>query len=458
MLYALVVLVAVSTYIYYIVGLKVANAYATKIGGVKKLNTLPKDFGYLAASSFIACFIALALLWFLVLQQHYINLVIVSKFPQHLLTEFAGNKAFLISQISNASALQNADSQIVAASHIYKQSISDLKLFSIILILVVSAVSAAVVCYRMPLMRSVRHNLEKFIKALLICCSVVAIFTTIGIVLSVLFEAIKFFKLVSIFDFLFGTKWSPQTALRSDQVASAGSFGSLSLFIGTLQISLLAMLIAVPIGLFSAIYLAEYASKQAVKIIKPILEILAGIPTVVYGFFAALTLGPSIRNLATSLGISSSSESMLATGIIMGIMIVPFISSLSHDIINAVPQSLRDGSFAVGSTKSEMIKKVLIPAALPGIVSSILLAMSRAIGETMIVVMAAGLTANLTMNPFDSVTTVTVQIVSLLVGDQEFSSAKTLSAFALGLVLFIITLILNIIALRVVKRYREIYS
>jgi len=259
-------------------------------------------------------------------------------------------------------------------------------------------------------------------------------------------------------DFLFGLSWSPQTALRTDQVGGSGSFGAVPLFTGTLLISAIALVVGAPLGLFSAIYLAEYASPRQRAVAKPVLEILAGIPTVVYGFFAALSVAPLVRRLGTSLGLGVSSESALAAGVVMGIMLIPFVSSLSDDVIAAVPQSLRDGSYAVGATRSETIRNVVLPAALPGIVGALLLAVSRAIGETMIVVMAAGLSANLTANPFQAVTTVTVQIVSLLVGDQEFDSPKTLAAFALGLVLFLATLVLNVIALQVVRRFREQYE
>ncbi len=303
-----------------------------------------------------------------------------------------------------------------------------------------------------------RIKVEKVLRIILLLCSVVAIVTTIGIVLSVLFEALRFFESVSIFDFMFGTNWSPQTAIRSDQVGSSGSFGAIPLFVGTLLISAIAMLIAVPIGLMTAIYLSEYASRKFREIAKPILEILAGIPTVVYGFFAALTVAPFIREVGESVGLNVASESALAAGIVMGVMIIPFVSSLSDDVINAVPQAMRDGSLALGATKSETIKQVIIPAALPGIVGGVLLAASRAIGETMIVVMAAGLSAKLTLNPLESVTTVTVQIVTLLTGDQEFDSPKTLAAFALGLMLFVTTLMLNVIALHIVRKYREQYE
>ena len=264
--------------------------------------------------------------------------------------------------------------------------------------------------------------------------------------------------MVSPAEFLFGMEWSPQIAIRADQAGASGRFGMLPLFVGTLLISMIALIIAVPVGLMSAIYLAEYADKRLRGIIKPALEVLAGIPTVVYGFFAALTVAPFVRNMGEQIGLSVSSESALAAGLVMGIMIIPFVSSLSDDVINAVPQSLRDGSLGLGATKSETIRQVIFPAALPGIVGGILLAASRAIGETMIVVMAAGLAANLTLNPLDTVTTVTVQIVTLLVGDQEFDSPKTLAAFALGLLLFIVTLALNFIALHVVRKYREQYD
>ncbi len=303
-----------------------------------------------------------------------------------------------------------------------------------------------------------RNRVERIAMGLMIGCSTIAIFTTLGIVLSVLFESIRFFQLVSPIDFLFGLEWSPQTAIRADQVGSSGAFGAVPLFAGTLLISAIAMLVAVPVGLMSAIYLSEYATPHFRATAKPILEVLAGIPTVVYGFFAALTMAPLVREIGQSLGLEVASESALAAGLVMGIMIIPFVSSLSDDVINAVPQSMRDGSYALGATHSETIVKVLLPAALPGIVGSILLAVSRAIGETMIVVMAAGLAANLTGNPLEAVTTVTVQIVTLLTGDQEFDSAKTLAAFALGLVLFTITLTLNVIALHVVRKYREQYE
>jgi phosphate transport system permease protein len=305
-----------------------------------------------------------------------------------------------------------------------------------------------------------RTRVERIVMGILLAASLIAILTTLGIVASLLFESLRFFSMVSPIEFLFGLIWSPQTAIRADQVGSSGAFGAVPLFWGTIFIgAIIAMIVAIPLGLMSAIYLTQYAKPRTRRWMKPLLEILAGVPTVVYGYFAALTVAPAIRTFAASIGIpGASSESALAAGAVMGVMIIPFVSSMADDSIAAVPQSMRDGSLAMGATTSETIRRVLLPAALPGVVGGVLLAISRAIGETMIVVMAAGLAANLTANPFASVTTVTTQIVQLLTGDQEFDSPKTLAAFALGLVLFAVTLTLNIVALRVVKKYREAYE
>jgi len=304
-----------------------------------------------------------------------------------------------------------------------------------------------------------RTRVERMVMAMLLTASLIAILTTLGIFLSLLFESLRFFSQVSPIEFLFGTSWSPQTAIRPDQAGSSGAFGAVPLFWGTIFIgAIIAMIVAIPLGLMSAIYLTQYAKPRVRAWMKPLLEILAGVPTVVYGYFAALTVAPAIRDLGITLGFAASTESALAAGLVMGVMIIPFVSSMADDSIAAVPQAMRDGSLAMGATRSETIKKVLVPAALPGVVGGVLLAVSRAIGETMIVVMAAGLAANLTANPFSSVTTVTTQIVQLLTGDQEFDSPKTLAAFALGMVLFLVTLALNIVALRVVKKYREAYD
>lgn len=318
-----------------------------------------------------------------------------------------------------------------------------------------------------------RNRVEGWIAGLFIACSVTAILTTVGIVGSLAWESWRFFESVSPIDFLFGTEWNPQIAMRADQFASKGAFGAVPLFVGTFLIMFIAMLVAAPVGLFSAIYLSEYAGSWTRSVVKPLLELLAGVPTVVYGFFAALTVGPLFRSFFNGVGamlvggpldglgvyLSQVQNQMaLVAGAVMGIMLIPFVSSLSDDIINAVPQSLRDGSLAMGATRSETVKKVVLPAALPGIMAAMLLAVSRAVGETMIVTMAAGLQAKTTINPLDTVTTVTVQIVTLLTGDQEFDSPKTLSAFGLGLTLFAVTLTLNIIALRIVQKYREQYD
>lgn len=310
------------------------------------------------------------------------------------------------------------------------------------------------------LRRSNRRNQikEYGIQGVLMACSFVAIFTTIGIIASLAFEAYRFFGKIPLTDFLFGLEWSPQTALRTDQVGASGKFGVLPLLSGTLLISFIAMCVATPLGILSAVYLAEFARPKTRNIIKPMLELLAGIPTVVYGFFAALVVAPIIRSMGSGAGFQISSESALAAGLVMGIMLVPFISSLSDDVINAVPQALRDASYGMGATETETITKVVLPAATPGIIGSLLLAVSRAIGETMIVVMAAGLAANLTANPFEAVTTMTVQIVTLLTGDQEFDSSKTLAAFAIALFLLVLTLGLNIVALRIVDKYKQKYA
>ncbi len=303
-----------------------------------------------------------------------------------------------------------------------------------------------------------RNKVENAVKILLMLSSTVAILTTVGIVLSVLFESIKFFSVVSPLDFFFGTVWDPRFTAVGREGSEAAQFGLLPLLWGTLFITAIAMAIAMPIGLLSAIYLSEYASPRLRAVVKPLLEILAGIPTVVYGFFALITVGPFIRDIGVALGIGSDARSALAAGVCMGIMIIPFISSLSDDMLSAVPQSMRQGSYGLGATKSETIKRVLLRAALPGIVGSVLLAVSRAVGETMIVVMAAGGVARLTLNPFEAVTTITVTIKNQLTGDLEFTSPQTMVAFALGLTLFVITLALNVLALQVVRKYREQYE
>ena len=430
-------------------------------GDARALHSRPVYHGtYLALWCAVPAAVAAAL-W-LAFQPLILESVIVSALPADLRGLPPDRLALLVSDITSL-----ADGNIVgrepdpaaeaAARHLNElRAIGNGALLALVCALGIGA-GAFALRNMTPQLRA-RNHVETAIKAFLIACSMIAIVTTVGIVLSLIFESIRFFGKVPVTEFLFGTEWSPQTALRKDQVGASGAFGAIPLFAGTLLITGIAMLIAVPIGLFSAIYLADYASRRMRGFVKPILEILAGIPTVVYGFFAALTVAPLLRGTGSDLGLDIASESALAAGFVMGIMIIPFISSLSDDVINAVPRSLRDGSYALGATQSETIKRVILPAALPGIFAAFLLAVSRAIGETMIVVMAAGLAANLTANPFEAVTTVTVQIVTLLIGDQEFDSAKTLAAFALGLVLFCATLTMNVIALMVVRKYREQYD
>jgi phosphate transport system permease protein len=372
------------------------------------------------------------------------------------------NVAFQYLEIRNIAAgvlpdTHASEAVLIAVERYKSLSSTASKLFAALFLVV--GVSVFVYSYRrISAQFPAREQVEKFVRFFLLASSTVAILTTLSIVMALVVEALLFFKHVPLLDFLFGIKWSPQVAIRADQVGSSGAFGAIPLFAGTLLIALIAMLVAVPIGLFSAIYLSEYARPSVRHIAKPMLEILAGIPTVVYGFFAALTVAPMVVKASAAIGLSASSESALAAGLVMGVMIIPFISSLSDDVISAIPTSLRLGSLAMGATRSETIRKVILPAALPGIMGAILLAVSRAIGETMIVVMAAGLAANLTANPLESVTTVTAQIVTILVGDQEFDSPKTLAAFALGLTLFCVTLVLNFIALKIVRTYEERYD
>lgn len=456
---SLLILVLLLSGIGFFLGRARSRQFANDLGGVKHLHSLPSYYG-----SMVAYWSAIPGLLVIVLWLGFEDLIVrqltLLSLPESAMPTTATEVELLLAQISNvASGMLNSADPLVLNAAEYMQRVEGIGrtwMTGMTVVLVILGLGLAVRRIRPEL--AARNESEFTFRAVLMACSLIAILTTLGIVLSVLFESLRFFSQVSLWEFITGTHWSPQTAIRADQVGASGSFGAVPLFVGTLQISLVAMCVAVPVGLMSAIYLAEYASPRLRGIAKPLLEVLAGIPTVVYGFFAALTVGPFIRDWGEQLGFATSSESALAAGLVMGIMIIPFVSSLSDDVINAVPQSLRDGSFGLGATQSETIRRVIIPAALPGIVGGILLAVSRAIGETMIVVMAAGLAANLTANPLESVTTVTVQIVTLLVGDQEFDSAKTLAAFALGLVLFIVTLILNIIALWVVNRYREQYE
>lgn len=430
-------------------------------GSAQQLHSLPKYYGYFASMWCVLPGVVLLLIW-AAISDSVITSRVVDSLPAALRTQSESRLSLTLNDIRNLAAGQMVDESRQAEFAVAADLYNDLRAASQTLlsglIISVSFVGFAVAWTRLRPQFRARNHVELAIKVALIAASMVAILTTLGILLSVTFEAIRFFRQVPFDDFLFGLTWSPQMAIRTDQVGSSGAFGAMPLFAGTFLISGIALFVAVPIGLMIAIYLSEYARPALRRIVKPVLEVLAGIPTVVYGYFAALTVAPVIRDLGASMGLEVASESALGVGLVMGIMIIPFVSSLSDDVINAVPSAMRDGSYALGATKSETIKRVILRAALPGIVGGVLLAASRAIGETMIVVMAAGLSANLTANPLESVTTVTVQIVTLLIGDQEFDSPKTLAAFALGLVLFVVTLILNIIALQVVRRYREQYD
>lgn len=438
-----------------------SRAVAAPLGGVRHLKALPTHYAARAALwSAIPGLIVLAL-W-AGFEGKVIQGIVMASLPQEMWPDSPGRASLLLSQISNvASGSLDPDlapEPIAKAATLLETLREQSSLFMTVMVILITILGAAFAWFRVAPHINARTSVETTLRRIFFVCAALAVLTTLGIVFSVILETVRFFGRVPITEFLFGTTWSPQTALRADQVGADGAFGVIPLFTGTLLISAIALLVAVPTGLLSAIYLSEYAGKKVRSTIKPLLELLAGIPTVVYGFFAALTVAPFIRDLAESIGLEASSQSALAAGLVMGIMIIPFVSSLSDDVINAVPQSLRDGSLALGATQSETMKKVIFPAALPGIMGGILLAASRAIGETMIVVMAAGLAANLTANPLDSVTTVTVQIATLLVGDQEFDSAKTLSAFALGMLLFIVTLALNVVALKIVRKYREQYE
>lgn len=455
----LVIVLLILTSIAYTLGKrKVVRASGTQY---RNIHSLPSYYGAFTALWCVIPAILILGCW-IAFENSIITNLVKNSLPESYkqLSEGELNLAIndIVNRVSGNVVSKELDSELLALVKRYEnlQQVSNAAMW--VIVLSVATLGAFLAWRKIAPNFWARNRVESIIKVFLITSSTIAIVTTLGIVLSVLFESIRFFNQVGFFEFVFGLEWSPQTAIREDQVGSSGAFGAVPLFAGTLLISFIAMLVAGPIGLMSAIYLSEYANSKVRAVAKPLLEILAGIPTVVYGFFAALVVAPMLRNAGVSLGLDVSSESALAAGLVMGIMIIPFVSSLSDDVINAVPQAMRDGSLGLGATHSETVKRVVIPAALPGIVGGFLLAISRAIGETMIVVMAAGLSANLTANPLESVTTITVQIVTLLVGDQEFDSAKTLAAFALGLFLFVVTLVLNVIALHVVRKYREQYE
>ena len=368
------------------------------------------------------------------------------------------------SMLSQAQAVASGQAQGVFSAQAqalvepYREALLQFHTIGLVVTLLIALVCGILALLRLKPDFTARTRVERTVMNLLMLASMVAILTTVGIIGSLVFETVRFFGMVSPIDFLFGTHWAPDP--MSSGLPDGTKFGAIPLFWGTIYIgAIIAMIVAIPLGLMSAIYLTQYSSTTVRSVMKPLLEILAGVPTVVYGYFAALTVAPAVRDAAQAVGIASAStESAMAAGLVMGVMIIPFVSSMADDSIAAVPSAMRDGSLAMGATRSETIRKVLIPAALPGIVAGVMLAISRAIGETMIVVMAAGAAANLTANPFQSMTTVTFQIVAMLTGEGSFDHPATLSAFALGMVLFLVTLALNFIALRVVKRYREAYE
>jgi len=452
-------LVLVLTVTAYVVGRASGTRFWAQHGS--DMHSLPGYHGaFVAAWVGVPAFF-LVLIW-IFLQGSVIDSLLISSLPQGLVEGASQSEIdLLVSQAKNlagGNVFGEPSPEVRAAAERYAnwQQIAGWAMFAAALALMVAAMFFA--RSRLGHRYRARNNFELILSGLMIGCSVVAIATTLGIVLSLLFESYRFFSQVPLMEFLFGLSWEPQIALREDQVAGAGAFGAVPVFAGTLLVAFIAMIVATPIGIFTAIYLGEFASEPVRAVIKPVMEILAGVPTVVYGFFAVLTVAPAMRAAGAAIGIPVSPNSALAAGAVMGIMIIPFISSLSDDALNAVPRAMRDGSLALGATPGETMIKVLLPAALPGIVGGVLLGVSRAIGETMIVLMAAGLIAKLTANPLDSVTTVTVQIVTLLIGDTEFDSPKTLAAFALGLVLFIATLGLNVLALNIVRKYREQYD
>jgi phosphate transport system permease protein len=434
------------------------RAFGLAAGHPASLHSLPGYYGWwVALWCGLPAFAVLAL-W-LMFEPGLVRTMVVADLPETLRALSPEQMDVVVNEIRNAAAGHaTAKPELAAAAEHYLR-LKQTAFAAAVAVTVALALAGGAFAWRRirPELRA-RPRVERTITVFLVASSTVAIFTTVGIVLSLLFEAMRFFHMVDLVDFLFGLNWSPQMATRSDQVGSSGAFGMVPLFTGTLLISAISMLVALPLGLFSAVYMSEYANPRVRAVAKPALEILAGIPTVVFGFFAVVTVAPFIRAVGGVFGLNVAAESALAAGLVMGITLIPLISSLSDDVITAVPQSLREGAFGLGATRSETIIQVVLPAALPGIVGGVLLAVSRAIGETMIVVMAAGLSAKLTANPLEAVTTVTVQIVTLLVGDTEFDSPKTLAAFALGLMLFAITLGLNVVALHIVQKYREKYD
>ncbi|TDE38267.1 phosphate ABC transporter permease subunit PstC [Antarcticimicrobium sediminis] len=426
-----------------------------------RLHSMISYHGMFAALLVLVPVLTIILLW-LAFEGPIIDRVVMSGLPDGLLDGQGDGALQLvlaeIKSISRGQIFGTPEDWKIAAADSYSALRTQSDWW---MVAVVAGVSLAIIGFarsRVTAEFRARQGVERIVSGLMIFCSTVAVFTTIGIIVSLSYETVRFLDRVPLSEFLFGTNWEPQIPLREDQIAAEGAFGWLPVILGTMVITVVALFVAIPVGLLSAIYLNEFAPRKLRAVIKPVLEILAGVPTVVYGFFAVLVVAPAIRDLGQSIGIDVAPNTALAAGGVMGIMLVPFISSFADDALSAVPSSLRDAALGLGSTRAEMMTTVLFPAAIPGIVGGVLLAVSRAIGETMIVVMAAGLIAKMTINPLDSVTTVTVQIVTLLIGDTSFDNPKTLAAFALGMMLFLVTLMINVFALRIVRKYREAYD
>ncbi len=434
-----------------------ARRQAVALGGIDRLSALPGHYAICAA---LWCLLpALAVYAMASLSHERLLLWHLAEDLRRLVHLGNGDPRWILQLLQTVAAGGHHDDALVLeAAQRYAAHGARLDSWSTALAIAIAIASGAIAWLKVAPVVRARHQLERFAYGCLLASTTVAVLATVGIVLSVLFESLRFFAAVSPLDFLFGLQWSPQLAMRDDQQGSSGAFGVVPLFLGTLVVSAVAMTVALPAGLLGAIHMSEYASPRARNTLKPLIEVLVGIPTVVYGFIAALSVAPLVKELGGALGLAVASENALAAGLVMGIMIMPFVLSLSDDVIRAVPNALREGALALGATRAEMITQVVLPAALPGIIGGGLLAISRAIGETMIVVMAAGLAAKLSANPLDAMTTVTVQIVTLLLGDQAFDNPKTLAAFALGLTLFVTTLALNIAALLVVRRYHEAYD
>jgi phosphate transport system permease protein len=438
-----------------------ARAWSFRRSGTARLASLPNYHGW-----YVALWIAVPVLLFVgvwsalspaLVTQAVLSDPAAANLPQ---IDFARSAMLAQAQAAaNHAGTAVASPEAAALIEPYRAAIAHYRLLGIAATIALALALGAFALLRLRPDFAARTKVERIVMAMLLLASLVAVLTTLGILASLVFETARFFGMIPPLDFLFGTHWSPDP-MADPQAADPTRYGAIPLFWGTLFIgAIIAMIVAIPLGLMSAIYLTQYAHPTWRRWLKPALEILAGVPTVVYGYFAALTVAPAIRDAAQSIGIAgASSESALAAGLVMGVMIIPFVSSMADDSIAAVPQAMRDGSLAMGATRSETIRRVLIPAALPGIVAGVMLAVSRAIGETMIVVMAASTAANLSANPLEAMTTVTVQIVAMLTGEGSFDHPATLSAFALGFVLFLVTLALNFIALRVVKRFREAYE